>query len=131
MLNSQKRVPEEAAIQSLNPRNIGQANRLSARMSLIVGLFQPFRREMRINLGRNEMSMAQELLNASKVRPGIEQVSGITVTNFMRGQMRVEPSDSQVFFQPKLQHPVRKRGAFFGAGEEDGRRPFGRLRQTI
>ena len=73
-------------------------------MSGVVGLFQAFSGEMSVNLGGDEVRMAEEFLNTAQVGAGIQQVRGVTVPQFVRGQVRIEAGEGEIFFKPKLQY---------------------------
>ena len=45
----------------------------------VVGFLEAFGGEMRVDLGRDEMRMAQQFLDAAQIRSGIQQVRGVTV----------------------------------------------------
>jgi len=79
-------------------------------MRLVVGLLQPLRRDVRVNLRRDEVRVAEQFLHAAQIRAGIEQVRGVAVTQFVRGQARVQPGDHQIVFQPPRElHAVQRR----------------------
>jgi hypothetical protein len=49
-------------------------------MSPIIDLEQAFRRDRRVLLGGGETGVSEELLDGAKVRPHVEQVGGVAVS---------------------------------------------------
>ena len=72
-------------------------------MRRVIGLFQAIGREMGINLRRDEVGMPKQFLDTAQVRSGIEQMRRVAVPEFMRAEMRIQTSQGQILFQPKLQ----------------------------
>ena len=68
-------------------------------MRSIVGFFQSFRRNVSVNLGRREVGMAEQFLDAPQIRAGIEQMRCIAVAQLVRRQMRIQAGDRQILFQ--------------------------------
>ena len=92
-------------------------------MRLVISLFEPFGRDMRIDLRRDEVRVAQQFLDAPQIGPGIEQVRRVTVTEFVRSELRIEPGNCQITFQPQLHQTRIQRRSFFGVRQENRRRP--------
>ena len=67
-------------------------------MGLVVGLLEPFGRHVSIRLSRSEVSVTEKFLNTSQIRAGIEQVSGVAVTQFVGRQVRVQASYGEILF---------------------------------
>ena len=72
----------------------------SARMRRIVGLFQPFRGDMRVHLRRDEVRVAEQLLHAAQVRARIQQVRCIAVPQLVRRQTWIQTGNDEKLFQP-------------------------------
>ena len=56
------------------------------RMRGVICLFQTLGRQMRVDLRRDQVRVAQQLLHAAQVRPGVEQVRRIAVAEFVGRQ---------------------------------------------
>ena len=54
-------------------------NASSPGMRSIVGLLQPFRRHMRVDLRRDKMSVAEQFLHTAQIRARVEHVRRVTV----------------------------------------------------
>ncbi len=53
-------------------------------MRSLITSVETFRCDMRVNLRRNEMGVAQKLLDAAQIGPGVEDVGGEAVAEFVR-----------------------------------------------
>ena len=69
-------------------------------MRRVVGLLQPLRRDVRVNLRRDEMRVAEQFLHAAQVRARVEQMRRVAVTQFVRCQTWIKPGYGQIYFQP-------------------------------
>ena len=59
------------------------------RVCRIIRPLQAVRRQMRINLSRNQMLMPKQLLHAAQISSGIQQVRSIAVPQLMRCELRI------------------------------------------
>ena len=59
-------------------------------MGLIVGALQSLGRDVGIDLRRDQVGVAQQFLHAAQIRPGVQQVCGETVAQFVRRHVRVQ-----------------------------------------
>ena len=75
--------------------------------------------------------MAQHLLHASQVRPGIEHVRGIAVAQLVRREGWIQPAGREIFFQPQLNQARRDFFAFFFRGKKYRLVDRGRLGQAL
>jgi len=99
-------------------------------MGGVVRFFEAFGGEMGINLRRDEVRMAEEFLDAAQVSAGVEEVRGVTVAEFVRGQVWVEAGEGEILFQPELQNAGGQRLLSAAAPEHGG--GFGRVgRQAL
>jgi len=67
------------------------------------------------------MGMAEQFLYTPQVRAGIQQVGGVTMAKFVRGEMGIESSDGKIFLQPARQVPRTHGRKLLGLGEENRR----------
>src|SRR5689334_21255801 len=65
--------------------------RSGSRMRLVVGLFQTFRGQVRVSLGRDQMRVSEQLLHAAQISARVEQVSRVAVAELVRRQLRIQP----------------------------------------
>jgi hypothetical protein len=105
--------------------SIGKMPPLGPRMRGIVGFFQALGRHVRVNLGRDEMRVAEQFLHASQIRAGVQQVRGVTVPQFVRRQGRVQAGNDQVLFQAARELQRIEQRGFFGLGKKTGNGPAG------
>ena len=68
-------------------------------MRRVIDLFQPLGRDVRVNLGRDEVRMAEQFLHAPQIRARVQQMRRVTVPQLVRCQSRIETGDGQVLFQ--------------------------------
>ena len=76
---------------------------LRPRMRRVVGLLQPLGRDVRINLRRDEMRVAEQFLHAAQIRARVQQVRRVTVPQLVRRQARIKSGDDEILFQPPRQ----------------------------
>ena len=74
-------------------------------MRRVVGPLEPLGGQVGIDLGRDQVRVAEQFLDAAQVRARVEQVRGITVPQLVRRQVRVQTGDGEVFLQAQLQVP--------------------------
>ncbi len=76
-------LPSKNLMVSLRTHELARSRRprrvSGTRVRMIIGFEQTLRRHMRVNLGRGETAMAEQLLDAAQVRAVIEQMRGETV----------------------------------------------------
>ena len=96
-------------------------------MRCVVGLLQPLRCNMRINLCCDKMRMAEQFLHAPQIRARVEQVRRVTVPQLVRRHTRIKPGDGEKLFQPPRELDRRKRRALFCFGKKYRRRSARRL----
>ena len=68
-------------------------------MSLFVGLLEPRRADVRIDLSRYQTLVPQQFLNAADVGAAVEQMGRETVPQGVGRRAEIEPRDLQVFLQ--------------------------------
>ena len=95
----------------------------------IVGAFEALGGNVGIDLSGGEMGVAEKLLNAAQVGPGIQQMSGITVAQLVGREMRVQTRQRQVFFKTELNGTRGNGSELLGAGTKNGRFTARWLRQ--
>ena len=76
-------------------------------MCRVVGLLQPLRTDMGIDLGRREAGMAKQGLHAAQIRPIVQQVSGKAVTQLVRADAHGQTGESRVFLDNTGNSPGR------------------------
>jgi hypothetical protein len=67
-------------------------------VSFFVNLFEPLGGDVSVDLSGDEMGVAEKFLHAAKVRPGVEQMSGVAVTQFVGSEFWIEAGEREVFF---------------------------------
>jgi hypothetical protein len=67
-------------------------------MGLFVSALQPLCGYVGVNLRRHKVRVAQEFLDAPQVGAAIEQMSGVTVPQFVGCEMGIKAGESQVLF---------------------------------
>jgi hypothetical protein len=85
-------------------------------MCIVVGSLQSIHRKMRVDLRGHEMRVTEKFLNTAQIRARIEQMRGVTVTEFVRRQRGIESGGGEMFFETTLQN-IRRDGNriwFFG-----------------
>ena len=76
-------------------------------MRRVVGALQPFGGDVGIDLGRDQVRVAEQLLHAAQVRAGVEQVRRVAVPQLVRCQVRIEAGEGEILLQAQLQVPRR------------------------
>ena len=71
-------------------------------MRLFVDLLQALGRDVRIDLRRGEIGVAEEFLDTAEISTGIEHVRGKTVAQFVWRQRRIESRGDQILLQISL-----------------------------
>ena len=84
---------------------------LRPRMRGVVGPLEPFGGQVGIDLGRDQVRVAEQFLHAAQVRARVEQVRRVAVPQLVRRQVRVQTGDGEVFLQAQLQVPRRDRAS--------------------
>ena len=90
-------------------------------MGGVVGALEAFGGQVGIDLGGDQVGVAEQFLDAAQVRAGVEQVGGVTVPQLVRGQVRVQAGEGEVFLETQLQVPRRDGRPLLWAGQEDRR----------
>ena len=88
--------PEPEKLKAINFAEIGfyfAFTTSGAWMCCVVSLLQPLRRDMRVNLRRDEMRVAEQFLHAAQIRARIQQMRRVTVPQFVRRQTWIQPGD--------------------------------------
>ena len=67
-------------------------------MGLVVGFFEAVSGDVGIDLGGDQMRVAQQFLDAAQVGARIQKVRGVTVSQLVRREARIETGDGEVFF---------------------------------
>lgn len=89
-------------------------------MRLVVGLLQPLGAHVRIDLGGDQMRMAQQFLDAAQIRPGIEQVRRVAVPDLVWRQVRIQPRHFEMPLQPQLNQAGYIGVCFFSSAQKTG-----------
>ena len=87
-------------------------------MRLVVGLLEPLGRDMRVNLGGDEMGVAEQFLHAAQIRSGIEQVRGVAVTQLVRGELGIQTGRGALTVEAQLHDAGRDRFKVRGPGQK-------------
>src|SRR5262245_12549969 len=90
----------------------------SSRVCAVVGFLESLGGDVSVHLRSPQMSMPQQLLHASQIGAGIEEMSGVAVPQRVRRQTRVEPGELEVTFQARLERPGRHRPAALAGAQE-------------
>src|SRR5258708_3389739 len=98
-------------------------------MGGVVGALETLGGHVGIDLSGGEVGVAEKLLNAAQVGPGIQQMSGITVAQLVWGKVWVQTSQRQVFFKTELNGTRGNGSDLLGAGTKNGRFTARWLRQ--
>src|SRR4051812_30400983 len=69
------------------------------RVGLVVDLFHPTRRQVRVDLRRAQALVAEQLLHAAQVGAVVQQVRGEAVTQRVRADARIEAGRHEVLVQ--------------------------------
>jgi len=69
-------------------------------MRRVVGLLQPLRCNMRINLCCDKMRVAEQFLHAPQICARIQQMCRVAVPELVRRQTRIKAGDDEKLFQP-------------------------------
>src|ERR1700722_14822287 len=101
------------------------------RVRRVVSLFQPLRRDVRVNLRRDEMRVAEQFLHAPQIRTRVQQMRRVTVPQLVRRQTRIEPGDGEKLFQPPRNGTRPERRAFFCLYQKNRRRTARRLLERV
>jgi hypothetical protein len=65
---------------------------------LVVGFFEAFSGDVGVDLGGDEVGVAEEFLDAAEIGAGIEHVGGVAVAEFVGGEFWIEADEGEVFF---------------------------------
>ena len=72
-------------------------------MRRVVRALQSLCRQMRVNLRRHEMRVAEQFLHTAQIRAGIQQMRRITVPQFVRRETGIKSGDGEIFLQSPRQ----------------------------
>ena len=67
-----------------------------ARVGRVVDGSQPFGRDLRVHLGRCDGGVAEEFLDNPDVRPVVQHVGGAAVTQYVGGELALQPHPQPV-----------------------------------
>ena len=82
-------------------------------MRRVVGLLQPLGGNVRVNLCRDQVRVAEQFLHAPQIRARVQQMRRVTVPQLVRRQARIETGDGQILFQtPRQLDRLERRGGF-------------------
>ena len=88
-------------------------------MRRVVGALEALGGQVGIDLGRDQVGVAKQLLHAAQVRTSVQQMGRVAMPQLVRRQVRVQTGDGEVFLQAQLQVPWRDGRPLLCAGEED------------
>jgi len=71
-----------------------------------------------VYLGRDQVLVAEQFLDAAQIGSGIEHVGGVAMPQFVRGKVRIETGDGEVFFEAQLDLASGDRSTFFVTDKE-------------
>ena len=74
-------------------------------MRIVVSFLQTLDADVGVNLGGDQVRVAKQLLNTSQVGPMVEEVSGETVTEFVRRKTGIQTGTDEVALEAELQNP--------------------------
>src|SRR5436190_12808253 len=103
------------------------ACRSGAGMRFVVGLFEAIGSDVGVDLSGDEVGVAEEFLDAAKIGAGIEHVCGVTVAEFVGGQVRIETGGGEVALEAELDEARIHWSGLVRMREEDGHTWGGRL----
>ena len=98
-------------------------------MRRVVSLLQPLRRDVRVDLRRDEMRVAEQFLHAPQIRARVQQMRRVTVPQLVRRQTRIKPGDDEKLFQAAGELNRLERCGLFCLRKKDRQLPRGRLLQ--
>src|ERR1041384_1514416 len=79
---------------------------LRPRMRLVVHFFQPFRRDVGVDLRGGKVGVPKQFLHTAQIGAGVEHVGGKGMTQRVRCDVCVEPGGGEVALQ-QLLHATR------------------------
>ena len=65
-------------------------------MRFVVGSFETLGGDMRVHLGSGQMGMPQQFLNAPEIGPCVQQVGGVTMSQFVRRQTWIQSGNLKI-----------------------------------
>ena len=69
----------------------------------VVGSLEPFCGQVGVDLGRDQVRVAEQLLDAAQVGARVKEVGRVTVPQLVRRQVRVQAGKGKVLLQAQLQ----------------------------
>lgn len=93
----------------------------------IVGLLEAIGGDVRVNLGGDEVSVAEKFLHAPKVRAGIEHVSGVAVAKFVWRELGIETAGFEIALEAELDQTGIHGPGTLSASKEHGHAGGGRV----
>ena len=73
---------------------------------------------MRVNLGCHQVRVAEQFLDAAQICTGIEQMCGVTVSQLVRREARIQPRRRQMLLQQPF-HGIRAQSPATRAWKDD------------
>src|SRR5664279_1446503 len=95
--------------------------RLSPRMCRVVCALEAFSGQVGIDLGSDQVGVAEQLLHAAQVRASVQQMGRVAMPQLVRRQVRVQAGYGEVFLQAQLQIPRRDGRPLLDARQENRR----------
>lgn len=71
-------------------------------MRLIVSPFQAFGADMGVDLGGDQVGMAEQLLHTAQISARIEQMRGVAVPELVRRKVWIQTGKDQILLQTRL-----------------------------
>ena len=110
---------DKSAIGDCRSRAIVRAHGSGTRVGVLVDVEQAFLGDVGIDLGRGQVAVAEQFLDAPEVGPAVEQVGREAVAQGVRAGAAVEAEGGEVALEQAADAPRRQPGPV--AVEEDGR----------
>ena len=77
-------------------------------MRLVVDLRQVLKIQMRVDLGRADVRVAEQFLDGAQITTGLEHMTGEGVAQHVRMDRTIEPLDTRPSCQPRLDRACRQ-----------------------
>ena len=94
-------------------------------MRCVVGFLQSLSGDMRVNLRRDQMRVAEQFLHAAQIRARVQQVRRVTVPQLVRRQARIEPAMARYCFKRRDNWTGWSGAAIFVSAKKTGACPDG------
>ena len=96
-------------------------------MGLVVGFFEALGGDVGVDLGRNEVGVAEKFLDAAEVGAGVEHMGGVAVAEFVGCEVRIEAGGGEMALKAELDEARIHGVGLVRVREENGHGGRGRL----